>query len=44
VTSATTFVMPITSIDGIDIGDGVPGPVTKRLRARYLEWAREGGR
>jgi branched-chain amino acid aminotransferase len=29
--------MPITSLDGELIGDGSPGPVTRRLRDRY--WA-----
>lgn len=44
ITSATTFLMPITSIDGMDVGDGVPGPVARRLRARYVAWAVESGR
>lgn len=41
VTSATTFVMPVVSIDGTPIGDGRPGPVTSRLRALYVEEARK---
>lgn len=36
VTSATAFVMPVTSIDGKAIGTGKPGLVTKRLRAAYI--------
>ncbi len=40
VTSATTFVYPVVKIDGKRIGDGTPGPVTKRLRALYVEMAR----
>ncbi len=44
ITSATTFVLPVTSIDGIDIADGVPGPVARRLRERYVAWAVESGR
>ncbi|MEO1200737.1 MAG: D-amino-acid transaminase [Pseudomonadota bacterium] len=38
-TSASTFVLPIIEIDGRKIGDGVPGPVAKRLRTLYLETA-----
>lgn len=44
VTSATTFVLPIVAVDGITIGTGAPGPVTQRLRARYVDWARASGR
>ena len=36
ITSATSFVTPVVSIDGITIGNGVPGPIAKTLRARYL--------
>ncbi|WP_262028396.1 D-amino-acid transaminase [Microvirga sp. Mcv34] len=38
-TSASNFVLPIVSIDGRPVGDGKPGPVTKRLRALYLQMA-----
>jgi D-alanine transaminase len=38
-TSATSFVMPITSIDGQIVGDGRPGEMTRRLRQFYLEMA-----
>jgi D-alanine transaminase len=38
-TSASNFVMPIVSIDGRTVGDGRPGPMTRRLRALYLEMA-----
>lgn len=41
ITSATTFVLPVVSIDGQPIGDGKPGPITKRLRALYIEEARK---
>ncbi len=34
-TSATSFVMPIVSIDGEQIGGGKPGPAAKRLREAY---------
>jgi D-alanine transaminase len=38
-TSASGFVMPATSIDGVKIGDGKPGPIATRLRALYLDQA-----
>jgi D-alanine transaminase len=37
VTSASAFVMPVVEIDGQALGDGVPGPVAKRLREIYLD-------
>lgn len=40
-TSATSFVTPVTSIDGVKIGDGKPGPVALRLREAYK--AKAGG-
>ncbi len=39
VTAASTFVMPLVSLDGTMIGDGKPGPIATRLRAAYLERA-----
>lgn len=42
-TSASAIVMPVVRLDGAVIGDGVPGPVTKRLRAVYLDLAKSGG-
>lgn len=39
VTSASSFVMPVTKIDGVTVGDGTPGPVTRRLRELYIEHA-----
>jgi D-alanine transaminase len=36
-TSTTSLVTPVTRIDGAAIGDGTPGPVTRRLRARILQ-------
>jgi len=42
VTSATAFVMPVVKIDGRVIGDGKPGPVSRRLRELYIEMARAG--
>ena len=35
-TSATTFVMPVTQIDSKSIGNGSPGPVSLELRAAYI--------
>ncbi len=39
-TSASSFVMPVVTIDGKTISQGVPGPVTRKLRERYIELAR----
>ncbi|MEZ0169697.1 D-amino-acid transaminase [Microvirga sp. TS319] len=38
-TSASSFVLPIVSIDGHTIGDGRPGPITKKLREIYIRMA-----
>lgn len=35
-TSTTAELLPIVSIDGDKIGDGTPGPLSRRLRAFYL--------
>lgn len=35
-TSATNFVMPVVSLDGKPVGDGLPGPGTMALRVAYL--------
>ncbi len=43
-TSTTSFVMPVIRIDDVDIGDGEPGPVTKKLRALYETHLRGEGR
>ncbi|MDE2016180.1 MAG: D-amino-acid transaminase [Hyphomicrobiales bacterium] len=37
--SATTIVMPVVSIDGAAVGDGKPGPVARRLRAAFRDFA-----
>jgi D-alanine transaminase len=37
ITSATTFVMPVVSIDGHTIGDGKPGELTLKLREIYIK-------
>lgn len=39
-TSASTFVHPIVSIDGRAVGTGRPGPIARRLRELYIEMAR----
>ena len=42
--SAATFgVMPVVEIDGHCIGNGQPGPLTRRLRALFFERLREQG-
>lgn len=41
ITSATMFVNGVVEIDGQKIGDGTPGPVSKRLREIYLEESRK---
>jgi D-alanine transaminase len=41
VSAATAFVLPVTTINGIAIGDGVPGRSTRVLRKAYVAWARE---
>ena len=37
VTSASATVMPVVRIDGVMIGDGSPGPISRRLRAAFHE-------
>ncbi|SFL65262.1 D-amino-acid transaminase [Shimia aestuarii] len=39
-TSASAFVMPVIEIDGVQLGDGTPGPIARRLREIYLEESR----
>ncbi len=38
--SASTFLYAIVEIDGKAVADGRPGPITKRLRELYIEFAR----
>lgn len=40
VTSASAFVMPVVQIDDVPLGNGRPGPLSRRLREIYLEDAR----
>jgi D-alanine transaminase len=42
-TSASTFVMPITRIDDGVVGDGRPGPLGRALRQAYLDYAGRTG-
>ncbi len=38
-TSASSFVLPVTRIDDTPIGDGKPGPLARRLREIYMDHA-----
>ena len=40
ITSATVFVQAVIAIDGRKVADGKPGPMTNRLRAIYVDFAR----
>jgi D-alanine transaminase len=39
-TGTTAEVLPVTAVDGRPVGDGRPGPVTRRLQAAYGETLR----
>lgn len=41
ITSATTFVQPVVSIDGAQVGTGEPGSVALRLREIYIDETRK---
>jgi D-alanine transaminase len=41
-TSASTFVTPIIAIDSRPVGEGRPGPVARRLRELYIDFAKAG--
>lgn len=41
VTAASAFVLPVSRIDGVQIGDGKAGPITLKLREIYIEFARQ---
>ena len=41
ITSATTFVTPVISINGEKIGEGQPGPIARILRKFYIQMALE---
>jgi D-alanine transaminase len=40
ITSASSFVQPVVTIDGHSVANGKPGPMTMRLREIYVEFAR----
>lgn len=42
-TSASNFIIPVVRIDGAPVGDGRPGPVTRRLAVAYAAYADAGG-
>ena len=42
VTAATNVVTPVVAIDGVAIGDGQPGPVSRQLRAAFHAVAERG--
>lgn len=37
ITSARAFVLPVIKINGQQIGEGLPGPVAKRMRVIYID-------
>jgi D-alanine transaminase len=41
ITSASSFVQAVVSIDGKNIANGKPGPMTDRLREIYVDFARK---
>jgi len=42
ITSATSFVTPVTKIDDDVVGDGKVGPTARRLREEYVRFAADG--
>lgn len=40
ITGASTYVTPVVRIDETALGDGTPGPVTRRLQDIYMDFAR----
>lgn len=40
-TAASAFVLPVVEIDGVPVGDGKPGPVSRVFRRIYIEEARK---
>ena len=41
ISGASSYVLPVATIDGRSIGGGKPGPLAKRMREIYLEYARK---
>jgi D-alanine transaminase len=42
ITSATSFVTPVVTIDGEPVSGGKPGPTARRLREEYVRFAASG--
>ncbi len=40
ISGASTYILPVTRVDGRSIGSGRPGEISKRLRQRYMAHAR----
>lgn len=40
ITSASSFVYPVVEIDDVPLGSGKPGPITQKIRQRYIDIAR----
>ena len=38
---ATRGVLPVTTLDGAAVGDGIPGPIFKRMRSAFADYALE---
>lgn len=43
ITSTTSFVTPVVKIDGAKVGNGKPGPLTRKLQAWYREYLARPG-
>jgi D-alanine transaminase len=41
ITSASSFVQPVVTIDGKAVADGKPGPMANRLREIYIDFSRK---
>lgn len=40
ISGASSYILPVRSIDGRELGSEIPGPVSRRMREIYLEFAR----
>ncbi len=41
ITGASTYVTPVVAIDDVTLGNGEPGPITRRMQQLYMEHAKE---
>lgn len=41
VTSSAGGVLPVTRVDGVPVGAGVPGPLTRQIEHTYWDWHRD---